>query len=323
MPKRLLVVISLSVFSILILPSLGLAGERERASLMPDEVMVQYPAGYTKLLVADLAKLLKDESLRSGIIEPLQASRHPLAGIAQVLELFKLDPSIVKYVAHGEGPELTSFSLIKGPGSELTMGPLKGLEFAAKDPRSPYKNWELVMIKGIPVVFTGGIFGPVKIQWAYIPTKDALWVGTEVAFVGEPNIERLRASTEKIIARMQGKIGYMGDIAIAMAVRGGDIAFMRTTDPTKDRPSESGENALGFSVSLKQGAQINFILRFGTPQQAAAAEESIKEGRSSYLALDLYRAELVKIKRLIMELYFEAETSLRGIVGLLMLVMPF
>ena len=311
------------LFSILILLSLVAPPALGSGGLVTDEVLVQYPQGYTKLLVADLAKILGQAELKEGLLDPLASANHPLAGIYRVLALLQLDPTGVEYVAYGTGAGLTPFALIKGLPSAEIMGALMGLQYAVGAPGSPYTNWDLETIKGIPVVFTGGVFGPLKIQWAYVVAGHAFWIGTEVVFAGEPDVDRLRSSTELVIDRMRGKVGPFSELPIAMAVRGGDLAFVRVSDPTVDRPIEAGEQAMGYAVRFGEGgAEVKFAIRFSSAAETSDAQEKIAGGESGYLAQDLYRGELISLSRVNRDLYFDVAADLPGIIGLLMLTIP-
>jgi hypothetical protein len=315
--RRITVILAVGLI-LLGLPILG--GE----ALVIDEVMVRYPAGYTKLLVMDVVPFLTDPQLMEGVIEPLLAANHPLVGIVRTIRLFEIPPETVEFIAHGQGPGLTSFSLIEGPPFAHTFGALQGLRAAAGAPGSPYTHWELESIQGLPVVFVGGIFGPIAIEWAYIPTEGALWIGTEVAFLpGRPDVARLRSTAELVAAKLAGKPGYFDELLIAAQVKGGQVAFVRVSAPG-ERPMEAGEQAMGFTFSLSSsGLSGRFALRFWTAADAVAAAERFAAGTSPYLALDLYRAELVELVHFGRSLDAGVTTTLSGLVGLLMLVMPF
>jgi hypothetical protein len=296
------------------------------AGLPIDEVIVQYPAGFTKVLVMDVAPFLTTPELEEGVIGPLIGMNHPLAGPVRTLQLFQIPPEQVEFIAHGEGPEVTSFTLIAGPSFAQTFGALQGLRAAAGAPNSPFTHWDIETIDGLPVVFIGGTFGPVAIEWAYIPLEGALWVGTEVAFLpGQPDAERLKATTEKVIARLLGKpgTGYFDELHIAVQVRGGQVAFVRKS-LDGERPLEPGEQAMGFTLSLT-GTDVNgkFALRFDSVAAAAAAAERLQQGTSPYLAQDLYQAQLVGLQQNGRVLTVEIATDPRGLVGLLQLIMPF
>jgi len=317
--KRLM--LSLLLFSL----ALAIGGPNlQAAPLAPDELMVHYPAGYTHLLMADLGSLLSDQALAQGLIDPLQRARQPLGEIISTLGLLQLDPNTVTVAAMGEGPGLTAFAYVAGPGAQTVLAALQGLQGAVGAPGSPFTNWKQERIGGLPVVFTGGLFGPVKIQWAFIVEPNAFWIGTEVAFSGEPDVARLRASTEKIIARHLGQLPPMAQLLTARELRGGQIAFVRVSDPTRDQPLFAGEAVMGFSAQvIGKSVKVKFQLRFNTQAQAQAALEQLRAGSSSYLSAQLYRAELVRV------LYggrapgFEVQTDLSGLVGLLLLTMPF
>jgi hypothetical protein len=246
-----------------------------------------------------------------------------LNGIAQTLELFELDAASISYVAHAAGANLTSFSLIEGAPFAATFGALQGLKFAVGVPNSPYTNWDLSPIQGVPVVSTGGTFGPVKIQWAYIPLPTRLWVGTETAFSGNPNIARLKASAEKIVGRQLGQLPFFDELPSAVAARDGQIGFARKTDTTKDKPVEDGEEAMGFAIRLDADkASIRFFIRFQTAEQASQALTRLKAGQSNYLAQDFYQGQLTDAQQNDRFLTIEVATNLRGVVGLLVLAMP-
>ncbi len=317
--KVLTLMIGLSLLS---LPALS-----SGAGLQIDEVIVQYPAGFTKVLAIDIAPFLTTPELEEGVIGPLIGMNHPLAGPVRTLQLFQIPPESVKFIAHGEGPEVTSFTLIAGPSFAQTFGALQGLRAAAGAPNSPFTHWDMETIDGLPVIFVGGTFGPVAIEWAYIPREGALWVGTEVAFLpGQPDVERLRATTQKVVARLLGQpgTGYFDELHIAVQVKGGQVAFVRKS-LNGERPLEPGEQAMGFTLSLAGDTAINgkFALRFDSVAAAAAAAKRLQQGTSPYLAQDLYQAQLVGLQQNGRVLTVEVATGLRGLVGLLQLIMPF
>ncbi|NIT75462.1 MAG: hypothetical protein GWO44_00790 [Thermoplasmata archaeon] len=144
-----------------------------------------------------------------------------------------------------------------------------------------------------------------------------------MAFGGEPDRERLRASTELVIDRMRGKVKCFSELPIAVAVRGGDLAFVRESDPAADRPVEPGEQAMGYAVRFVEGgAQVGFAIRFSSTAQASQSQEKLAGGESGYLGQDLYRGELVGMSRVNRDLYFDVAAGLPGIIGLLMLTIP-
>lgn len=301
----------------------GGVGWTQSNTVKLDEIVVQYPEGYTRVLAADMALLLRDAALREGVLGPLGAARHPLNGIRQAIELFRLDAQRLPWVAHGAGPNLSSFSVIDGAPFPQTFGALQGLKAAVGAPNSPYQHWDLVEMDGIPVIFTGGIFGPIPIEWAYIPLATQLWFGTEVGLGGPANRERLKASAERVVARLQGRLGIFDEFIAAYATRGGSLAFVRRTDATKDKPLEPNEEAMSYAVFFEgTAARVRFELRFGSESAAQAALSNLLAGKSSYLAQDLYRAELVSRTITGRVLDFEVRTDLRGVVGLLILTMP-
>lgn len=292
-----------------------------------DTVMVRYPAGYTKLLTVDIAPFLTDPELRAGVIEPLRAANHPFVGVVRTLEQLRIPPAQVRYVALGEGPGVTSFALIQGPPWVQTFAALQGLGHAAQAPNSPFTHFEQATISGRSVFFAGGTFGPVTIEWAYVPTRDALWVGTEVAFQpDQPDVERLRATTDRIIAKLNGQTeaGYMDELHIAIQVRDGEIGFVRMSAPG-EKPFEPGEQAMGFSLAIGEAGRVagHFALRFASETAAQAAARRLQNGSSPYLAQDLYQAELTDLIRTGRVINFDVSTGLRGLTGLFMLVMPF
>lgn len=318
MLKRVL--LGLALASVLVI---GVGGLSWTQSVKLDEIVVQYPEGYTRVLAADIALLLGDPTLREGVMGPLGAMRQPLHGIRQAIELLRLDAQKLPWVAHGAGPNLSGFSLIEGAPFEQTFGALQGLKAAAGAPGSPYKYWEMVEIEGIPVVFTGGIFGPIPIEWAYIPLKNRLWFGSEIGLGAPPNRDRLRASAELIIQRVLDRVGGFREIEAAQAVPGGSIAFVRITDPSKDKPVEADEEAMSYAVFFEgETVRVRFHLRFLTEEAAQNALTNLLENKSSYLAQDLYQAELIDHKSSERVLDFEVRTDLRGVVGLLILTMP-
>ncbi|OGF56749.1 MAG: hypothetical protein A2Z21_06010 [Candidatus Fraserbacteria bacterium RBG_16_55_9] len=291
-----------------------------------DQVMVRYPAGFTKLLVVDLAPFLTQPQLSEGVIEPLTAASHPLAGIVRTIGLLRIPPERVSWVAHGEGPDVTGFSLIEGPPFAQTFGALQGLRAAAGAPGSPYTHWDLETFETLSVVFVGGVFGPVAIEWAYIPIEGALWVGTEIAFQpGKPSVARLRATAEKIVSKLLGQrgSGSMDELLIGVQVRGGQAAFVRASAPD-ERFLEAGEQAMGFTLNVA-GDQVGgrFVLRFESEEAAIAAADRLTSGSSPYLAQGIYQAQLVNVQCTGRVLVLDVATGLRGLVGLLLLVMPF
>jgi len=294
------------------------------AEVAPDEVMVQYPAGYTHLFVADLGTLLSDPALANGLIDPLQRANQPLGELAAVVQLLQIDPHSLSVAAMGEGPNLTPFALLEGPSAQSILPALQGLQGAVGAPGSPYTNWKAETIGGFPVVFTGGVFGPVQIQWAYIVMPQVLWVGTEVSFSGQPNVDRLRASAQQIIARYFGQVGPMAELITARDLRGGTIAFVRITDPTRDQPLLPGESVMGFSAQINgDSVSVKFELRFETDAQAQAALAQLQAGQSSYLTAQLYQAQFIGLLYDGRSPAFEAQTDLKGLAGLLLLTMPF
>lgn len=294
------------------------------SAVRPDEVIFRYPAGFTRLLVADLAKLLDDPVLTEGFLAPLQAARHPLHGIRQIVQdTLKAPPDLVEYVAHGAGPGVTGVSLLQGVPQGAAFGPLFGLQFAVGAPGSPYTNWDLTHSNGLPVIRTGGNFGPVKIQWAYAFEANALWVGTEVSFGPPPNVARLETTLSAVTARASGQGAYFDELAIAAGLRGGDVAFVRQTEPATDRPAATGEQALGLAMRFTpEGALVDFEVRFSSEAAAEAALDALRAGASPYLAQDLYQGALLSAYRQGRELLFSVRTTLAGAVGLLVVVMP-
>ncbi len=316
------VLMGLALASIVV-SAVGGVGWTQSNAVKLDEIVVQYPEGYTRVLAADIALLLGDATLRDGVMGPLGAVRQPLHGIRQAIELLRLDVSKLPWVAHGAGPELSGFSLIEGAPFDHTFGALQGLKAAAGAPGSPYKHWEMEEIQGIPVVFTGGVFGPIPIEWAYIPLATRLWFGSEIGLGAPPHRDRLRASAELIIKRLLDQIGGFSEIDAAQVTHGGSIAFVRRTDATKDKPIEANEEVMSYAIFFDEAtARVRFHVRFVTEEAAQSALTNLLEGKSSYLAQDLYRAELVdgKINGRVLDI--EVRTDLRGVVGLLILTMP-
>ncbi|MCS6936747.1 MAG: hypothetical protein NZ610_06580 [Candidatus Bipolaricaulota bacterium] len=288
-----------------------------------DEIVPQYPEGYTRVLAADIAVLLQTPALNQGLMNPLAAARHPLNGIRQAIELFKLDLGRIPWVAHGAGPNLSSFSAIHGAPAPQVLGALQGLKAATGAPGSPYQEWEQVDLGGVPAVFIGAVFGPIPIQYAYLPLGIQLWFGTEIGLGGPPNKARLRESAHKIAARLQGRGEVFGEFVAAYPTRGGTIAYVRLTDSLKDKPVERDEEAMSYSVAFDgTTARVRFHLRFLTEAAASAAHANLRAGRSPYLAQDLYRAELIGVQQSGRFLDIEVRTDLRGVVGLLVLTMP-
>lgn len=320
MLKRVLFGLALASIGVV---AVGGVGWTQSNTVKLDEIVVQYPEGYTRVLAADIALLLRDAALREGVMGPLGAARHPLRGIRQVIELFRLDAQKLPWVAHGAGPNLSSFSVIDGAPFPQTFGALQGLKAAVGAPNSPYKHWDLVEMDGIPVIFTGGIFGPIPIEWAYIPLATQLWIGTEVGLGGPANQERLRASAERVVGRLRGRVRVFDEFIAAYATRGGSIAFVRRTDATRDKPLEPNEEVMSYAVFFDGAtARVRFEIRFTSESAAQAALSNLLAGKSSYLAQDLYRAELVDRKISGRVLDIEVRTDLRGVVGLLILTMP-
>lgn len=315
---------SISVVVLLVAFSVALALPASTGSVNPDDVIYRYPAGFTKLLVADMAKLLGDPVLTEGLMTPLQAARHPLNGIRQVIQdTLRVPPSLVEYVAHGTGPGLTGTSLLQGVPQAAAFGPLFGLQFAVGAPGSPYANWELSQSNGLPLIRTGGLFGPIPIQWGYAFETNALWVGTEVGFGGPPNSQRLDATMAAVTARARGQGAYFDELAIAAGVRGGDISFVRRTQSATDRPAVAGEQALGFSMRFApEGAVVDFEVRFSSEAAAVVALASLRDNSSPYLAQDLYQATLLTTRQQGKELLFSVQTTLAGAVGLLLVALP-
>ncbi len=315
------IVIGLALAGVL-LASMNSAVAQPRGFAL-DEIVIQYPEGYTRILAADIALLLQTPALNQGLMTPLGAARQPLNGIRQAIELFKLELGRVPWVAHGAGPNLTGFSVIHGAPAPQVLGALQGLKAATGAPGSPYQEWELADMGGIPVVYIGAVFGPLPIQYAYIPVGIQLWFGTEVGLGGPPNKARLRASTERIAARLQGRGGVFGEFVAAYPTRGGAIAYVRQTDSLTDKPLERDEEVMSYSVAFEGAtARVRFHLRLLSETAANGARENLRTGKSPYLAQDLYRAELVSVQQNGRFLDFEVRTDLRGIVGLLVLTMP-
>jgi hypothetical protein len=213
--------------------------------------------------------------------------------------------------------------VIDGAPFPQTFGALQGLKAAVGAPNSPYTHWDLVEMDGIPVVFTGGVFGPIPIEWAYIPLASQLWFGTEVGLGAPPNRDRLKASAERVVGRLTGRVGIFDEFIAAYATRGGALAFVRRTDIAKDKPVEQNEEVMSYAIFFDgAAARVRFQIRFTTEAAAEVALSNLLAGKSSYLAQDLYRAELVSRTRLGRILDFEVRTDLRGVVGLLLLTMP-
>lgn len=307
----------------ILLVGTGRAGVSQTGGFGLDEIVVQYPEGYTRVLAADIAFLLRESVVREGVMGPLGAARHPLNGIRQAIELFRLDAQRLPWVAHGAGPNLSSFSVIDGAPFPQTFGALQGLKAAVGTPNSPYTHWDLVEMDGIPVIFTGGIFGPIPIEWAYIPLANQLWFGTEIGLGGPANRDRLKASAERVVGRLTGRVEVFDEFIAAYATRGGAVAFVRRTDAAKDKPIEQAEEAMSYAVFFDGAtARVRFQIRFASEAAAQIASSNLVAGKSSYLAQDLYRAELIQRRLSGRVLDFEVRTDLRGVVGLLILTMP-
>lgn len=312
------------VANLIFLFSLTLMLVNASSAVNPDEVLVRYPDGFTRLLVADLATLANNPVLTEGFLDPLAAARHPLNGIRQIVEdTLELNAGLASFVAHGTGPEMTGVSLIQGIPMEAAFGPLFGLQFAVGAPMSPFTNWELQDSNGFPLIRTGGVFGPVQIQWGYAFDANALWVGTETSFGPPPNVERLETTMADITARILREGDFFDELLIALGARGGDLAFVRTTDASVDRPTAAGEQAMSFAMNFDEaGATVNFDVRFNSSAEAAAALAALNDGSSPFLAQDLYQGELLNARQQGPEVLFSVSTSLAGAVGLVILVMP-
>lgn len=291
--------------------------------LMTDEIVIQYPDTYAKILVADLAKLSADETLQGGVIGPLAAANHPLNGILRSLGLLELDVADVVYAAYGTGSGMTPTSLVRGVDTVAAMEAAGALEAEAANPESSYANWDLETIDDTPVIITGGRFGPFEMQWSYFADQGSFWIGSEIGLIGPPDRDRLRASAEAILGGGAGTASVFPELCTALGVRGGDMAFVRVTDPTADRPLESGEEAMGYAVWFDgESATVSFIVRFGSVAQASAAAAKISAGTSAYLAQDLYRGDLLELTPAGNTILFDVSTGLSGVVGLLMLTVP-
>lgn len=316
MRQRIVAILTVSM--LLVMPAL--AGD----GLMIDEIMVQFPAEFTELLVIDANAFVSSESVAAEVVEPLLAANHPLSGLFRTIDLFRIPAQQVQFAALGQGPEVTSFAYISGPSQAQLFGALQGLNAFAQSPESGYTHGEFGQIGPVPIFSAGGFFGPVAIEWIYIPAEGGLWVGSEVAFQpGVPDVARLQATAEIIVDKLLGASGQMGEVLIGLQVRGGDVGYVRSSTP-QERPFEPGEQALGFSmIFTEDGAIVNFAVRFDSAGSAAAAEAGLLDGTSSYLAQDLYQAELVSVVRNQRALNFQVATSRSGVVGLLFLVMPF
>lgn len=319
MKRRIFVVLALAI---VLLASMNSAVAQPRGFAL-DEIVVQYPEGYTRVLAADIALLLQTPALHQGLMTPLGAARQPLHGIRQAIELFRLDLGRIPWVAHGAGPNLSGFSVVHGAPAPQVLGALQGLKAATGAPGSPYQEWEMTDLGGVPAVFIGAVFGPIPIQYAYLPVGIQLWFGTEVGLGGPPNKARLRESAQKIATRLQGRGGVFSEFVTAYSTRGGTIAFTRLTNPLQDKPVERDEEAMSYSVTFDgTTARVRFHLRFLSEMAANVARENLRAGRSPYLAQDLYRAELVSVHQNGRFLELEVRTDLRGVVGLLVLTMP-
>ncbi len=314
------------VVNLIFLFSLTLLMVNASSAVNPDDVLVRYPDGFTRLLVADLATLANNPVLTEGFLDPLAAARHPLNGIRQIVEdTLELNAGLTSFVAHGTGPGMTGVSLIQGLPLEAAFGPLIGLQFAVGVPMSPFTNWELQDSNGLPLIRAGGVFGPVQIQWGYAFdfVGDALWVGTETSFGPPANVEKLEATMGDITALIQGDGDFFDELLIALGARGGDVSFVRTTDASVDRPTSAGEQALGLAMSFTEsGAVVNFDVRFNSSADAAAALADLNAGTSPYLAQDLYQGELLNARQQGPEILFSVSTTLSAAVGLVILVMP-
>lgn len=316
--------LSIVGLSVLLLAAMAAFASADR--LVPDMVMVEIPKGYTQLMIIDLNKFLADPALKTAVIAPLVAANQPLvSGGVRTLSLLKLDPRNLQYVAHAKGSGLTDLTLFKGIDPQAAAGALRGLERAVGAPASPFRSWNLEEIEGFEVFFIGASFGPILIQWAYLPlSPDALWVATEVAFApAEPEVTKVRASVELLIGRLLRRVSYFDELLIGALVRGGDVAYVRSPSDPTDKPFEAGEQAMGFSLSVVGDKVLGkFSLRFTTAAQATAALANLQAGRSPYLGQELYQAKLIRVQQTSRALEIEVETTLRGIVGLILLVMP-
>ncbi len=291
--------------------------------LKMDEIVTQYPDTFAKILAVDLAKLSEDDVLKEAVLGPLAAANHPVNGILRSLGILELDVADVVHATYATGSGMTPYSLVLGVDTDQAMEAVGGLEAGAGAPGSSYQNWDMETIVDTSVVITGGRFGPFEMQWGYFAKDGVLWIGSEIGLIAPPDLDRIRASTESILNRATGEAPVFAELFMGLSVGGGDLSFVRATDPVIDRPLEAGEEAMGYAVTFDGAlATVRFIIRFSSIEEASAATDKIIAETSSYLAQDLYHGELTKLTPADAVLLFEVTTDLAGIVGLLMLTVP-
>ena len=287
------------------------------------EIVTQYPDTFAKILALDLAKLSGDEVLNAAVIGPLAAANHPVNGILRSLGILSLDVADVVHATYATGSGMTPYTLVLGVDTGQAMQAVAEIEAGAGAPGAPYQNWDMETIVDTSVVITGGRFGPFEMQWGYFAKDDLLWIGSEVGLIAPPDVDRLRASTESILRRATGEAPVFDELLMGLGVGGGDISFVRATDNAKDRPLEAGEESMGYAVTFEgDSATVQFLVRFSSIEEAAAAAGKIVEGTSGYLAQDLYHGEFTDLTQADAVLLFEVTTDLAGVVGLLMLTVP-
>jgi len=310
------------LFALLLIAAVALpvvAGQ----GLKMDEIVTQYPDTFTKILTLDLAKLSGDEVLNGAVIGPLAAANHPVNGILRSLGILGLDVADVVHATYSTGPGMTPYSLVLGVDTDQAMQAVGDIEAGAGAPGAPYQNWDMETIVDTSVVITGGRFGPFEMQWGYFAKEGMLWIGSEVGLIAPPDLDRLRASTESILNRASGEALVFDELLMGLGVGGGDISFVRATDNARDRPFETGDEAMAYSVTFADdSATVRFLVRFSTIDEATAAADKLSAGTSSYLAQDLYHGELTDLTQADALLFFEVTTDLAGIVGLVMLTVP-
>ena len=290
---------------------------------MMDKIVTQYPDVFTKILTVDLAKIRGDVALNGAIIGPLAAANHPVNGILRSLGILGLDVADVVHATYATGSEMTPYTLVLGVDTDQAMTAVGGIEAGAGAPGAPYQNWDMETIVDTSVVITGGRFGPFEMQWAYFAKDGLLWIGSEVGLIAPPDVDRLRASTESILKRATGETHVFDELLMGLAVGGGDISFVRSSDAAKDRPLEAGDEAMAYAVTFDgDSATVRFLIRFSSIDEATATADRLSAGTSSYLAQDLYHGELTDLTQADALLLYEVTTDLAGIVGLLMLTVP-
>ncbi|MCK5246202.1 hypothetical protein KAR02_04850 [Candidatus Bipolaricaulota bacterium] len=310
------------LFALLLIAAVALSVAAADGMKM-DEIVTKYPGTFTKILTVDLAKLSGDEVLNGAVLGPLAAANHPVNGILRSLGILGLDVADVVHATYATGSGMTPYSLVLGVDTDQAMQAVGEIEAGAGAPGAPYQNWDMETIVDTSVVITGGRFGPFEMQWGYFAKDGVLWIGSEVGLIAPPDLDRLRASTESILKRAAGEAPVFDELLMGLAVGDGDISFVRASDTSVDRPLETGDEAMAYSVTFDgDSARVRFLVRFSSIEDATASADKLSAGTSSYLAQDLYHGELADLTQADALLLFEVTTDLAGIVGLLMLTVP-